>query len=105
MRETSPGDSQSLRGKDRNVTLKRRGSVTPPVVQGPGSGTNDGEEASRGRVSREQVEVTAQGATVLRHLLAPVELRARGVAFTLLDECVHLGRQKPGTEPENLAFP
>lgn len=105
MCETSPGDSQSLRGKDRNVTLKRKGSITPPVVQWPRSGTNDGEVASRGRVSWEQVEVTAQGATVLRHLLAPVELRARGVAFTLLDECVHLERQKPAAESENLAFP
>lgn len=61
--------------------------------------------ASRGRVTREQVEVTAQGAAVLRHLLAPVELRARGVAFALLDECVHLERQKPVAAAENLAFP
>lgn len=51
--------------------------------------------ASRGRVSREQVEVPAQGATVLRHLLAPVELCAGGIAFTLLDKCVHLERQEP----------
>lgn len=46
--------------------------------------------ASRGRVSWEQIEVPAQSATVLRHLLAAVELRARGVAFSLLDQCIHL---------------
>lgn len=46
--------------------------------------------ASRGRVSWEQIEVMAQSAAVLRHLLAAVELCARGVAFTLLDKCIHL---------------
>lgn len=64
----------------------------PPVIQWPQSGMNDREVASRGRVSWEQIEVTAQSATVLRHLLAPVELRARGVAFSLLDKCIHLER-------------
>lgn len=54
------------------------------------------EEASRGRVSREQVEVTAQSATVLGHLLAAVKLCARGIAFTLLDKGIHLHRQKQG---------
>ena len=51
--------------------------------------------ASRVGVAREEVEVAAQGATVLGHLLAAVELRAWGVAFSLLDERVHLPRQKP----------
>lgn len=51
--------------------------------------------ASRGRVSWEQIEVMAQSAAVLRHLLAAVELCARGVAFTLLDKCIHLERKKP----------
>lgn len=50
--------------------------------------------ASRGRVAGEEIEVPAQGAAVLRHLLAAVELRARGVALTLLDKSVHLQRQK-----------
>lgn len=54
---------------------------------------DDREVASRGRVSWEQVEVTAQSATVLRHLLASVELRARGIAFTFLDKGIHLERQ------------
>lgn len=67
----------------------------PPGVRWPRSGTNDREVASRGRVSREQIEVTAQGAAVLGHLLAPVELGARGVAFTLLDKGIHLERQQP----------
>lgn len=53
--------------------------------------------ASRGGVAREEVEVAAQGAAVLGHLLAAVELRARGVAFPLLDECVHLPRQRPSS--------
>lgn len=67
---------------------KRRGPIRPP--RGRAVGT-----ASRGRVAREQVEVAAQGTAVLGHLLAAVELRARGVALTLLDERVHLQRQKP----------
>lgn len=50
---------------------------------------------SRGKVAREQVELAAQGAAVLGHLLTAVELRAGGVALTLLDERVHLQRQKP----------
>lgn len=51
--------------------------------------------ASRWGVAREEIEVAAQGATVLGHLLAAVELCARGIAFSLLDERVHLPRQKP----------
>lgn len=65
--------------------------------------------ASHGRVAREQVEVLAQGAAVLRHLLAPVELCAGGVALPLLDKSVHLERQKEkntqGPKSESLAFP
>lgn len=61
--------------------------------------------ASRGRVSWEQVEVPAQGAAVLRHLLAAVELGAGGVAFTLLDERVHLGgTETHGPQAEHLVF-
>lgn len=84
---SQPGNSQSLRGRTETVTLQRPRRAAcgpqPAVVPRPAW-------ASRGRESREQVEVAAQGATVLRHLLAAVELCARGVAFALLDKAVHL---------------
>lgn len=80
-------NSQSLRGKDRN----RDPAEAPAHHLWPWCRA----VASRGRVSGEQIEVPAQGATVLRHLLAPVELCAGGIAFALLDKSVHLERQKP----------
>lgn len=84
VRAISLGDSQSLRGNRNRASEEKR----PPCLR---RGV-----ASRGRVAWEQVEVAAQGATVLRHLLAAVELCARGVALTLLDKCVHLGRETGG---------
>lgn len=47
--------------------------------------------ASRGWVAGEQVELPAQRAAVLGHLLAAVEFCAGGVAFALFDKGVHLG--------------
>lgn len=80
-------NSQSLRGKDRNHD--------PAEAPAHHLWPRGWAEASRGRVSGEQIEVLAQGATVLRHLLAPVELCAGGIAFALLDKSIYLERQKP----------